>query len=205
MNKHMGFASIVLSSKSPPSMATALTNHVLRHAASRGPTASAGYHFDFSKAVRGKRADSDSKSGSLHHPTHQQEDGPTRSSDDEERGNLITVERNHAGDGTAEPDVSRLTTLGVIKGERRVGGTPRSLMGRMLGSGMLERQREWANERMRKVMPDCGPVSIILGRAVDQFTDMNPTTGSQRCLTFWMRRWLLECATRGSLVATCLF
>ena len=40
---------------------------------------------------------------------------------------------------------------GAENGDDWIGGTARSLMGRMLGSGMLERQRVWSKARSRKV------------------------------------------------------
>lgn len=50
-----------------------------------------------------------------------------------------------------EETAGRHTILEEIDGDCRPDGIPRSLMGRMLGSGMLDRQREWAKERCRKV------------------------------------------------------
>lgn len=47
---------------------------------------------------------------------------------------------------------SRRAITDDAEGERRLDGTPRSLMGKMLESGMLERQTEWSKERRRKAI-----------------------------------------------------
>lgn len=159
----MDIASIVLSSTPRPKAVHASDDR-------RGPIFSgvtppteppdgcSGCDFNASKiAIEGHVGDH-SKPDTLYNEHHQQNDEPTRSlpSDGDDMA-LALREQKRAMTGPVETGrgwqaASHRAITDDAEGERRVDGTPRSLMGKMLGSGMLERQTEWSKERRRKVI-----------------------------------------------------
>lgn len=122
------------------------------------PNGCFGCDFNASKMAIGGQVDDQPKPDTLYNGHHQLNDEPTRSLPlDGDSMDLALGEQKQAvngpiGSGSGWQAASRRAITDDAEGERRVDGTPRSLMGKMLGSGMLERQTEWSKERRRKAM-----------------------------------------------------